>query len=176
MTYAHSNKVISEKLNIPIKTIERILNELSKKTNNNSKYFSPRIRLIASLISAELFDYNTDTKPRLIVEINENLKKTLILCCIGFSNKAIAKLFNLSEKAVELRFSQLFDYFNIDTKNQSIENPRVLLLISAYCRDNIKNTQLKRLFKETSIDRLDEIFANPKPFLEKLEEDFQFIG
>jgi DNA-binding NarL/FixJ family response regulator len=176
MAHGMSNKLISEKLEIPVKTIERILNEVNKKSNNKSQYFSPRIRLIVSLIAMDLFDYEADPKPRLIVELNDNLRKTLILCCMGFSNKAIAALFNLSEKAIELRFSQLFDYFNIDTKNQSVDNPRVFLYISAYCRDNFKNAQLKRLYKETQVDRLDEIFANPKPFLDKLEEEFKFVG
>lgn len=176
MAYGLSNKSISEKLGIPVKTIERILNEVNKKSNNKSKYFSPRIRLILSLVALDLFEYETEAKPRLITELNDNLRKTLILCCIGFSNKAIASLFKLSEKAIELRFSQLFDYFNIDTKNQALENPRVALFISAYCRENIKNAQLKRLFKETQADRLDAIFANSNAFLESIEDDFKFIG
>jgi hypothetical protein len=104
------------------------------------------------------------------------LNKTLILSCIGFSNKAIASFFDLSEKAIELRFSQLFDYFNVDTKNQTEVNPRVSLFISAYCRGNIKKNQIQRLFKESSVERLDYIFDHPNLFLNSLQEEYKFIG
>jgi len=104
------------------------------------------------------------------------LSKTLVLSCIGFSNKAIAKLFDLSEKAIELRFSQLFDYFNVDTKNQTQVNPRVSLFISAFCRGNIKKNQIQRLFKESSTERLDSIFEQPESFLSSLQEEYKFIG
>lgn len=171
-----SNRAMSEKLDIPVKTIERILNELNKKFENKSKIYNPRVRLLSSLVYKEVIDYSTDIEPRYISDLNDNLNKTLILSCIGFSNKAIARLFDLSEKAIELRFSQLFDYFNVDTKNQTQVNPRVSLFISAYCRGNIKKNQIQRLFKESSIERLDHIFDNPNMFLNSLQEEYKFIG
>ena len=171
-----SNKAISEKLDIPIKTIERILNEINKKFDNRSKSYNPRVRLIASLIYKEIIDFESETQPRFISDLNDNLNKTLILSCIGFSNKAIASFFDLSEKAIELRFSQLFDYFNVDTKNQVELNPRVTLFISAYTRGNIKKNQIQRLFKESSVERLENIFDHPNTFLNSLQEEYKFIG
>lgn len=171
-----SNKLISEELEIPVKTIERILNELNKKFFNKSKLYNPRVRLLVTCLTKEILDYRSEAELREVQGLNSNLNKTLILSCIGFSNKAIAQIFGLSEKAIELRFSQLFDYFNVDTKNQSVENPRVSLFISAYIRGNITKTQLSRLFKETQVDRLDQITENPKLFLETLEDSHRFIG
>ena len=171
-----SNKLISEELDIPVKTIERILNELNKKFFNKSRLYNPRVRLLVSCLSKDLLDYHSGIGLREAQGLNNNLNKTLILSCIGFSNKAIAQFFGLSEKAIELRFSQLFDYFNVDTKNQSVENPRISLFISAYLRKNINKTQLTRLFKETQIDRLEQIVASPGILLDSLEESYKFIG
>jgi len=171
-----SNKAISEKLDIPIKTIERILNEINKKFDNKSKAYNPRVRLLASFLYKDLLDFETESQPRFISDLNDNLNKTLILSCVGFSNKAIASFFDLSEKAIELRFSQLFDYFNVDTKNQTKVNPRISLFISAYCRGNIKKNQIQRLFKESSSERIDSIFDNPNYFLNGLQEEYKFIG
>ena len=171
-----SNKAISEKLSIPVKTIERILNELNKKFANKAKAYNPRVRLLACLIYKGILDISTEQEPRFISDLNENLSRTLALCCIGFSNKAIAEIFDLSEKAIELRFSQLFDYFNVDTKNQNLRNPRVSLFISAYCRGNIKKTQIQRLFKETMPERLDNVFDQPETFIKNLEAEYRYIG
>lgn len=176
LALALSNKAISENLTIPIKTVERILNELNKRFENKSKVYNPRLRLLSSLVTRDLLDYSVEGQPRLVSDLKENLRKTLVLSCIGFSNKAIARLFDLSEKAIELRFSQLFDYFNVDTKNQTQLNPRVSLFISAYCRGNIKKNQLQRLCKESSIERLEQLFDQPKHFLNSLEEEYRFIG
>jgi len=176
MVMGLSNKLISKELDIPIKTIERILNELNKKFFNKSKLYNPRVRLLVTCLNKGLIEYQSETELREIQGLNSNLNKTLILSCIGFSNKAIAQFFGLSEKAIELRFSQLFDYFNVDTKNQSAENPRISLFISAYLRKNINKTQLSRLFKETQVDRLEQILENPGLFLERLEDSHKFIG
>ena len=171
-----SNKAISEKLDIPIKTIERILNEINKKFDNKSKAYNPRVRMLDSFLYKELLDIEIESQPRFVSDLNDNLNKTLILSCVGFSNKAIASFFDLSEKAIELRFSQLFDYFNVDTKNQTRVNPRISLFISAYCRGNIKKNQIQRLFKESSSERIDNIFDNPNFFLNGLQEEYKFIG
>lgn len=172
----YSNKSVSENLGIPIKTIERILNELNKKFDNSSKVYNPRIRLILSLLVNDIIDYQTEVPPRMVTGLNDNLQKTLVLSCLGFSNKAIAGIFDLSEKAIELRFTQLFDYFNVDTKSQVHSNPRVNLFISAYCRGNIRSSLLRRLYKETQVDRLEKIFETPKEFIESLEAEYKFIG
>ncbi len=128
------------------------------------------------MIYKELIDYEVDTQPRFVSDLNDNLSKTLILSCIGFSNKSIARLFDLSEKAIELRFSQLFDYFNVDTKNQTQANPRVSLFISAYCRGNIKKNQIQRLFKESLMDRLEDLFDRSEHFINNLQAEYRFIG
>jgi DNA-binding NarL/FixJ family response regulator len=176
MAQGNSNKIISENLDIPVKTIERILNEVNKKFENRSKDFNPRVRLLATLVTKDLIDYEIDIQPRYISNLSDNLNRTLVLCATGFSNKAIAKIFGLSEKAIELRFSQLFDYFNVDTKNQGNSNPRVNLFISAYCRGNIKKSQIQKLLKESSQERIKEVFEKPENFLANLEEEYKFIG
>jgi hypothetical protein len=176
MAHGNSNKIISDSLDIPLKTVERILNELNKKFHNKSKLYNPRLRLLLSCIAKDILDYEAVSGSYEFKKLNPNLNKTLILSCIGFSNKAIANFFGLSEKAIELRFSQLFDYFNIDTKNQSFENPRVLLFINAYLRKNITKTQLQRLYKESHNERLEAIVTNPKLLLDSLEEVHKFIG
>jgi DNA-binding NarL/FixJ family response regulator len=95
---------------------------------------------------------------------------------IGFSNKQIARTLNINEKTVELRLTQLFDYFNIDTKNQSFENPRISLFISAFCRANVTKSQIKRLHKETTAGRIEQTFLELKTFIETLEEQHKIIG
>lgn len=172
----YSNAAISNEFGIPIKTIERILNELNRKFHTSSRHYNLRVRLIVSLLMNDLLIYSQTNKPRRVENLNSKLKKTLVLSAIGLSNKAIASIFCLSEKAIELRFSHLFDYFNVDTKSQSTFNPRVSLFISAYCRDNIKIHHLRRLYRETTADRLEQIFDNKTEFLYSLEEEHRLIG
>lgn len=181
LAYAMSNKAIAEEVNLSVKSVERILSELNTKfneirSNDLRKYFNPRLRLLASLISNGALDYESEAGHKPVSALNENLTRTLILSCIGFSNKSISSLLNITEKTVELRFSQLFDYFNIDTKTASSKNPRVSLFISAYCRDNINKNQIKRLYRESKIEFLDSVFANQDDFLKTLEVDHRFIG
>lgn len=184
LAHGLSNKAIAEELDISIKSVERILNQTNHKLGNKAgkefrdleKLFNPRLRLLTSLITTEICEIHSDTSLRALDILNEALKQTLILSCIGFSNKAIAELFDISEKAVELRFTQLFDYFGVDTKSLKTENPRVNLFISAYCRGNINKAQIKRLYKETQFTRLDEILIKPKAFLQGLEGEYRIIG
>lgn len=184
LAHGLSNKAIAEELGLSIKSIERILNEINTKLNNKAgkefkdleKLYNPRLRLIAGLLAGEICEIRSDAKLRLIENLSTALKQTLILSCIGFSNKAIAELFNVTEKAIELRFTQLFDYFGVDTKSLTIENPRINLFISAYCRNNINLQQIKRLYRETQFARLDEILIKPEAFLEGLEGEYRIIG
>lgn len=171
-----SNQAISNELDIPIKSIERILSEINKRFNHQASCFNPRVRLLLMLVARDILDYQTKIQPRFIADLGKNLSNTMILSSVGFSNKTIASIFDLSEKAVELRFSQLFDYFNVDTKNQKELNPRILLFISAYCRRNLTKQQLTRLFKETSAERLESIFTNKTKFLLDLQSEYKFIG
>ncbi len=179
-----SNKTISEEANISIKSVERILAELNTKLGNKAtkaaddlrKNFNPRVRLLFSLIAEDICDIYSTANPRLVEELSDQLKQTLILSCIGFSNKAIADFYKIGEKAIELRFTQLFDYFGVDTKSLSIENPRVGLFISAYCRANINKMQIKRLYRETQAERLEEIWAKPDKFIAGLEAAYKIIG
>ncbi len=181
LAYAMSNRAIAEEVNLSVKSVERILSELNTKfneirSNDLRKYFNPRLRLLTSLIASNFIDYEASPDLRQIRNLNQNLTRTLVLSNIGFSNKSIANLLNITEKTVELRFSQLFDYFNIDTKTASMKNPRVSLFISAYCRDNINKGQIKRLYRESKIEFLEDIFMKPDTFLENLEVDHRFIG
>lgn len=179
-----SNKTMAEESNISIKSVERILAELNTKLGNKTaqddnslrKLFNPRVRLLSSLIAEDICDIYSTSKPRLIEELGGQLKQTLILSCVGFSNKAIADFYGIGEKAIELRFTQLFDYFGVDTKSLSAENPRIGLFISAYCRGNITKMQIKRLYRDTQPELLDEIYANADKFLAGLEAIYKIIG
>ncbi len=179
-----SNKTMAEESNISIKSVERILAELNTKLGNKTtqddsglrKLFNPRVRLLSSLIAEDICDIYSTSKPRLIEELGGQLKQTLILSCVGFSNKAIADFYGIGEKAIELRFTQLFDYFGVDTKSLSTENPRIGLFISAYCRGNITKMQIKRLYRDTQPELLDEIYANADKFLAGLEATYKIIG
>ncbi|MDA0772840.1 MAG: LuxR C-terminal-related transcriptional regulator [Cyanobacteria bacterium] len=184
LAHGFSNNAIAEELDISIKSVERILNEINTKLGNKagkeykdlSKIFNPRLRLLTSLIATDICEIHTNTSMRYIENLTESLEQTLILCCVGFSNKTIAELFEVSEKAIELRFTHLFDYFGVDTKSLRIENPRVNLFISAYCRNNIKKAQVSRLYRETHFNRLDEILMKPAAFLDRLDGDYKIIG
>ncbi len=184
LALGYSNKTIAEELSISIKSVERILSELNDKFGNKSKkedsdlrkLFNPRLRLLASLIAESVCEIHCSASPRLIEELTPQLNQTLILSCIGFSNKAIAELYGIGEKAVELRFAQLFDYFGVDTKSLAEENPRVSLFISAYCRGNISKAQVKRLYRETHWQTLDEVLVKPDRFLAGLEITYKIVG
>lgn len=176
LAQAKTNQSICEEKRISIKTIERIVANLNLKYDIDSKIFNSRLRLLVTLLSKDFLIYRTHAQPRLITQLNQRLNFTLILTCIGFANKSIAKILTISEKTVELRLSQLFDYFGVDTKNQSKINPRVELLINAICRSNISLAKIKRLYKETQKERLEKIFENSKNFLDTLDDDYRFVG
>jgi DNA-binding NarL/FixJ family response regulator len=177
-----SNQAIAEGLGISIKSVERILAELNKKLSKSHDYknfhgvFNPRLRLLVSLLALDLIDFYPESDLRHIENLDKKLNETLVLMTIGFSNKQIAHILNINEKTVELRLTQLFDYFNIDTKNQSFENPRISLFISAYCRSNITKSQIKRLYRETTASRIEQTFLDLKTFVATLEEQHKIIG
>jgi len=177
-----SNQAIAEGLGVSIKSVERILAELNKKLSKSSDYknfhelFNPRLRLLISLLAQDLIEFHPETELRYIENLDQKLSQSLVLMAIGFSNKQIARILSINEKTVELRLTQLFDYFNIDTKNQSFENPRVSLFISAFCRSNVTRSQIKRLYKETTAGRIEQTFLELKTFIETLEEQHKIIG
>lgn len=179
-----SNKSIAEELKLSIKSVERMLSEFNTKLGNQikreygdlRKVFNPRTRLLMTFIAEDICEITSNANPRFIEELNESLRDTLLLSCTGFSNKGIAEILGITEKAVELRFTQLFDYFGIDTKVLNEENPRVNLFIGAYCRGHIQKSQIKKLYRETQFDRLDEILVKPEKFLTGLHNIHKFIG
>ncbi|MEY3370642.1 MAG: Bacterial regulatory protein luxR family [Cyanobacteriota bacterium] len=182
LALGRSNKSIAESLEISVKSVERILAELNKKLNKSNEYknfyklFNPRVKLLSSLIALDLIDFKPEVELRYIDNLDLKLSQVLALMAIGFANKKIAELLGINEKTVELRLTQLFDYFNIDTKNQSIENPRISLFISALCRSNISKAQIKRLHKETSAGRVENTILDLKNFISTLEEQHKVIG
>lgn len=184
VAYGYSNKSIADEYKVSIKAVEKSLTALNKKLESGGKLFSSRIRVIVHLIVNDLIDYKfieDDINIQLghqkrIQDLNEDLKQTLLLSAVGLSNDSIARLFKISKKRIEQRLAQLFDAFAIDTRNLSVENPRVLLFISSYLRGNIDKSQLKRLYKETKRDRLERIIEDPESFLIGLEKDGNVIG
>ncbi len=142
----------------------------------NQRYYNQRIRLVLNLLSTDYIDYQPENPMRLIKDLGPRLNETLLLACSGLSNRGIAKILGINNKTVESRFSQLFDYFNIDTKVENNDNPRMVLFISAYCRGNATKAQLKRLYKETYGDNLAAVFADTETFVHNLEINYKSIG
>lgn len=173
---AASNQMIAEELAVSVKAIEKSLTDLNKKMSIDSSLYSSRLRIIAQLLSEELCFYNSHSKLESVKNLNHNLRTTLYMTIIGLSNKTMAKLLNISTKAIEQRLSQLFDYFGIETKNTENENPRVLLMISANLRENISVSHFSKLVKKTSKDKLERIIAEPNLFVETITTDYSLIG
>lgn len=182
LAHGFSNKMIAEDLEISVKSVERILSELNKKFSKSGDYanfhqlFNPRMRLLLSLIAGDIVDFDTEIALRYIDNLGPKLSETLNLVAVGLSNKSIGDFLSINEKTVELRLTQLFDYFNVDTKIQSYENPRVILLISAYCRGNLSKSQLKRLHRETLPGRIEVTMQDKPGFVSMLGVDYKIIG
>ncbi len=169
-----TNKLIAESFGVSIKAVEQGFAELNKSFGTRDELYNSRLRLISSLIADDLAKFNTDTSYAEVPALSENLKQTLFLTVIGLSTQAIAQLLDLSSKTVEQRLGQLYDYFGIDTHGE--ENPRVILLITALLKGNIDSSLIKRLHRETSVDRLKRILQQPEHFVQKLTRPPQIIG
>jgi DNA-binding NarL/FixJ family response regulator len=176
LAQGNSNSTIVENCQIPIKSVERILNSLVKKLKIDSKIFNPRLRLLMLLINKNIIEYQSNNPLRNIDNLDAKSLNTLSLMCTGFSNKSIARLLEISDKTVELRLANLFDVFSIDTKDNKEKNSRVELFISAFLRGLFSSNKLKRLAKETSEINLENIFNDPKDFIANLNNDHKFIG
>lgn len=176
LSLGYTNKAIANEYQVTVKAIEQICTELNKSFETNSRFYYPRLRIISSMISNDLMDYESENLSNPLHNLNDVLYKTLLMVCGGLSNSCIARLFNRSEKTVENRVSQLFDYLGIESRNKEIENPRVLLLINAYLRANVSKAQIKKIFRETRIDRLERILEDPSVFLDNLEIAFKLVG
>jgi DNA-binding NarL/FixJ family response regulator len=171
-----SNKAIAQEHKVSNKAIEKTLTELNKIFDVQSKFHSARVRLLISMIALDLVDYSAAQAPSPVSNLNESLVRTLFLVCAGLSNHTIAELLKISEKTVEQRLSQLFDYMGIETKSQELENPRVLLMISAYLKGNITKALIKKLHKETKLPRLERILSEPSHFISELDKPNRMIG
>ncbi len=169
-----TNKLIAESFGITLKAVEQGFAELNKSFGTRDELYNPRLRIVSSLIAEDLASFHSTTQYSEVPDLNDNLKQTLFLTVIGLSTQAIAKLLSLSAKTVEQRLSQLYDYFGIDTR--SAENPRVILLVTALLKGNIDSSQIKRLHRETSVDRLKRILQQPEYFVQKLIRPVQVIG
>jgi DNA-binding NarL/FixJ family response regulator len=176
LSMGYTNKAIATEHKVSLKAIEQICTELNKIYETNSRFYYPRLRIISSMIANDLLDYESQFEASPTQNLNEILTKTLFLVCTGLSNNCIAKLFSRSEKTIENRVSQLFDYLGIDGKNKESENPRVLLLINAYLRSNINKLQIKKLFRETRRERLERILEAPSHFIGNLEKTYNLVG
>lgn len=176
IAYGYSNKSIANEYNISVKAVEKTLTKLNKEFKSNGKLYSSRVRILCSMIADGLLDFESKEQLTTLNDLSDSLKQTLLLNALGISNHTMAELFKLTDKCIEQRLSQLFDFFGIDTKHHSVENPRVLLLVNALLRDNLKQEQLKKLFKETSGERLLRIIQDPEFFISNLNNKYKVIG
>lgn len=171
-----SNKAIAKEFEITIKAVEQSITSINKALElNNNGLFNTRVRLLSILVSQSLIDFKSEFKLNK-VELKIELQQTMLLSCIGLSNKIISKLLNCSEKNIEQRLGQLFDYFGIETKNLEVENPRVLLFINSVLRGNAEISQIKKLLEKTSTEKLRRILQEPELFVETLTKKQNIIG
>ncbi len=169
LAYGYSNKSIANEYGVSIKSVEKAIASLNKKFKADSASYSSRMRIIASLLANDYIDYFVNEPQQKIDNLSEDLQQTLVLSCLGLSNHAIADMLAMTDKCIEKRLGQLFDIFGIDTKHQAVENPRVLLLINAFLRQNIRKEQIKRLYKETELERLERIIKEPEAFIKHID-------
>ncbi len=174
ISHGMSNKLIAESFGISIKAVEQAFAELNKAFGTRDELYNSRLRIVASLIADGHANLETEIRNSETTVLNDNLKQTLALTVIGLSTQAIAQMLGVSPKTIEQRLGQLYDYFSIDTQSQ--ENPRVMLLLAAIIRGNIDLAQIKRLHRETSIDRLKRILQQPEYFVQKLTKPSNIIG
>jgi len=171
-----SNKTIAAQYDISVKAVEQIVAALNKQFVARGKFFNSRLRIIVSLMANDFLDYESQEETSIAKNINDNLLKTLILCSIGLSSFAIARLLEVSEKTVEQRLSQLYDYFDIDTKNLTAENPRVLLFINSLIKGTVDNAHIVNLVQQTKLPRLERIIEDPEYFVTRLANKHNLVG
>ncbi len=178
LAYALTNEAISKNLDISIKTVESNITSLSKRwlkkqdSTDLKATYNLRQRLLLTALVQNHISYNFDaySDP---VNLDEELYLLLLLVMAGLSNNYLASLFALSTKAIEARLSQLYDYFNVDTK---VYNPRVALFLIALSRNNVSITVLEKIYKETTLESLD-IYKNDLALLQSnLQSQYKFIG
>ncbi len=172
----YSNKYIAETFGVSIKAIEQSFTELNKSFGTRDELYNSRLRIISALIADDMASYYTDSNYSEVIDLNDNLKQTLLLTAIGLSTQAIAQMLKVSVKSIEQRLGQLYDYFGIDTRNLETANPRVILVIAALLKGNIDEASIKRLHKETSVERLKRIIQEPEYFVQKLSRPQTIIS
>jgi DNA-binding NarL/FixJ family response regulator len=178
LAYGLNNKAIASELDLSLKSVERMFCEMNHKFSDpldlaQQQHYNQRIRLLLNLLANDYIDYQPENPMRLIQDLGSRLDETLSLACCGLSNTGIAKILSINNKTVESRFSQLFDYFNIDTKVDNNDNPRTVLFISAYCRGNTNKIKLKRFYILTQWNNLS---SDPMAVIESLRLTKRTIG
>lgn len=176
LALAYSNKSMAAECELSVKAIEHHIRELGQQHKVRIDLYNPRVRILGSLYFEKLIDFHVGQEAINFNTLNHRLQDTLSLITLGFSLKSMARVFDISVKAVEQRISQLYDIFNIDTDNAANENSRVVLWVAAITRTNMDMHNLSRLFHETAVDRLPRILDNPDLFLLKLHGFKGVIG
>ncbi|NQY80274.1 MAG: hypothetical protein HRT47_08170 [Candidatus Caenarcaniphilales bacterium] len=176
LALAYSNKSMAAECGLSVKAIEHHVRELGHQYKVRTDLYNPRVRILGNLYFEKLIDFYVGQEGINFNTLNHRLQDTLSLITLGFSLKSMARVFDISVKAVEQRISQLYDIFNIDTDNAANENSRVVLWVAAITRANMDMHNLSRLFYETASDRLPRILDNPDLFLLKLHGFKGVIG
>lgn len=172
---AYSNESIANEYGFSVKNVESSFKYLCDKFGVANKFYNKRMRLLAHLCSEGFLLYIAEEE-RARVVLKEQLYETLLLSAIGLTNKALAKIFGITEKSIEQRFAHLFDHFAIDSRNTKVENPRVLLFVHGLLRGNLDQELVKKLYFETMPGRLERIIEAPEYFLENLSSKVRLIG
>lgn len=166
----YTNQSAALEFEISLNAIEQSVLYLVEKYQVHDKNYYSRLRLLGELIYREDLEYTTSSQ-LLKAELSEDLQKTLILVCVGLSNSLIANLLGLALKTIESRITKLLDLCSVDSKFAKLENPRVLLLISALIRSNLNLKLFKRVFELTSAAKLARVLEEPEFFLEHLTKE-----
>jgi DNA-binding NarL/FixJ family response regulator len=176
LAYSYSNKYIAQDLGLSVKAIEKAMTEVSENLQARSSLYTSRLRVITNLVCNDYVAFKTANDYSNLDPLNDKNQELLLIICCGLSSKCIAKIYNISVKRVEQMVSELYDTFNIETTAKNIENPRILLLISALIKKQLKLSTLKEFFKETQVDRLERIVEDPELFRLKISNNYKKIG
>lgn len=168
LALGYSNHNIALECHTKIKTIEHHLTSMAHVYQIKTDIHNPRTRILAHLYFNDLMTLRSPADPLDISLYTPKILDVMKLLLIGLSLKATAAILNLSVKAVEQRIGQLYDSFNVDTDNTLHENCRVVLWAAILLRTETDKKQLKKLYEETSVEKIPRVLANPELFLLRL--------
>ena len=168
LALGYSNNNMALECAVGIKAIEHHITQMAVLCEARADLHNLRTRLLAHLYFHDLMTLKSPVGSLDISHFNSKIMDTLKLLVIGLSLKSTAAILGISVKAVEYRIGHLYDFFNVDTDNTINENCRVVLWAAIILRTVIAKPELKKMYCDTSIEKIPRIVENPDLFLLRL--------